>query len=96
MTTATTDNTKHVTCHACGKANRIPEERLTEQSVRDGDRRVVIRSVPTGVCTKCGEQILRCQATQWLEEILRERRDRGPDQRIEVPVFAFASASERP
>ena len=79
-------NYDYGTCHVCGG---VMEEGLTEQSARENDEWVVIRSVPTGVCTRCGEQIFRWQVTQRLEEILRERRNRVPDENIEVPVFAF-------
>ena len=74
------------TCHVCSAA---VEERLTDQSVRDGGEWVLIRSVPTGVCVRCGEQIFRLQITERLEEIVRQRKTRPPDVQIQVPVFAF-------
>jgi YgiT-type zinc finger domain-containing protein len=74
-------------CHVCGGAI---EERLTDQSVRDADEWLVIRDVPTGVCTKCGEQVFRWHVTERLEEITRQRKSTIPTQSIEVPVFAFS------
>ncbi len=73
-------------CHVCG--GRI-EECLTEQSIRDGDGWVLIRSVPTGVCTKCGEQVFRWQVTERLEEITSRRNEATPAECIEVPIFPF-------
>jgi YgiT-type zinc finger domain-containing protein len=73
-------------CHACG--GRV-EERLTEQSVRDGEAWVLIRAVPTGVCTRCGEQIFRLSVAERLEQITRQRERTAPSTCIEVPVYAF-------
>ncbi len=73
-------------CHVCG--GRI-EERLTDQSIRDGGDWVIIGSVPTGVCMSCGEQVLRWNVTERLETILKERENTTPASHIEVPVFAF-------
>jgi len=58
-------------CHLCGAAM---EERLTDQSVQEKDEWVLIRSVPTGVCTKCGEQIFQSQSSN------TGSLDRGGDQ----------------
>ncbi len=73
-------------CHLCGGQM---EERLTDQSVREQTEWVLIRSVPTGVCARCGEQILRSQVLERLEEIMLQRKHKEPDARIEVPVYAF-------
>ena len=73
-------------CHVC---NERIEERLTEQSIRDGDGWVLIRSVPTGVCTKCGEQVFRWQVTERLDQISSQRESTTPAECIEVPVFSF-------
>jgi len=73
-------------CHACGERM---EERLTDQSLQDEGEWVLIRSVPTGVCTRCGEQVFQGQVLERLEQILQERKLRRPEVRIEVPVFAF-------
>ena len=73
-------------CHVCG--SRV-EEQLSEQTVRAGQEWILIESVPTGVCTKCGEQVLRWEVISRLEEILRQRNDKTPDSCIQVPVFAY-------
>jgi YgiT-type zinc finger domain-containing protein len=73
-------------CHVCG--NPV-EERCIDHSVRDGDAWLLIRGVPTGVCTKCGEQILRWQVLGRLEELTSRSAGTAPVDRIEVPVFAY-------
>jgi len=73
-------------CHLCGGHM---EERLTDQSVQEQGEWVLIRSVPTGVCTKCGEQVFCSQVLRRLEEILSQSKQRKPEVHIEVPVFAF-------
>jgi YgiT-type zinc finger domain-containing protein len=74
------------TCHVCGGTI---EERLTEQSVRIDCGWVLTRAVPTGVCCKCGEQIFRWDVAERMEEIVRQGGQTPPDDRIEVPVFAY-------
>ncbi|MDM8004608.1 MAG: YgiT-type zinc finger protein [Phycisphaerae bacterium] len=73
-------------CHVCG--GRM-EERLTNQSFEEAGEWVLIRSVPTGVCIRCGEQIFRANVLERLEQIRQERKLREPEVHIEVPVFAF-------
>ena len=73
-------------CHVCGGTI---QEGLTEQTVRAGDEWILVRSVPTGVCLKCGEQIFRWDVTSRLEEIVSQRANHEPAQHIRVPVFAF-------
>lgn len=73
-------------CHACeGKV----AEKLVDQMVQEAEDWILIRSVSTGVCTQCGEKILRSQVIVQLEQILNDRDGRAPDQCIQVPVFAF-------
>ena len=73
-------------CHQCGG---LMEERGTEQSVQEGDEWILIRNVPTGVCTRCGEQTFRWDVMERLDEIVRQRRQNTPAARLELPVFAF-------
>jgi len=73
-------------CHVCG--GRM-EERLTSQGFEEEGEWVLIRSVPTGVCTRCGEKVFRGNLLERLEQIRQERKLRQPEVRIEVPVFAF-------
>jgi YgiT-type zinc finger domain-containing protein len=74
------------TCHVCGSPI---EERFTEQSVRTDGSWILIRSVPAGACSKCGEQIFRWDVAERMEHIVQQRDEAAPDQRIEVPVFAY-------
>ena len=73
-------------CHVCGGEM---VERMTDQSISEADEWLLVRGVPTGVCTRCGEKILRWQVAQRLEAIVQHRNQTGPAARIEVPVFAF-------
>jgi len=40
---------------------------------QEAENWILIQSVPTGVCTKCGEQVLRGQVVAKSEQIQRER-----------------------
>ncbi len=73
-------------CHACG--GRV-EERLVEHGVQAGDGWLVIRSVPTGVCIRCGEKILRWDVAERLEAIVNRRSEREPADHIDVPIFSY-------
>jgi YgiT-type zinc finger domain-containing protein len=73
-------------CHVCGS---VMAERMTDHGVHEADQWLVIRNVPTGVCTRCGEKILRWQVVQGLEELVKRRNETRPASRIEVPVFVF-------
>ena len=75
-------------CHVCGATI---EERNVDHSVQDGQDWLLIRAVPTGVCTRCGERVLRWQVAERLEEIPRRRRQVAPTEAITVPVFTFAA-----
>lgn len=61
-----------------------------DQSVQDGQDWLLIRAVPTGVCTRCGEQVLRWPVAERLEEITRRRTQVSPAEAITVPVFPFS------
>ena len=73
-------------CHICGAP---VEERLRDHSIQADNEWLLIRSVPTGVCTKCGEQTFRLEVAQRIEEILNKRAQEAPTGRIEVPVFSY-------
>jgi YgiT-type zinc finger domain-containing protein len=73
-------------CHVCGEEVR---EQIIDQTVRAGSDWLLIRSVPTGVCSKCGEQILQWSVLQRLEQLTNSRNSAKPIEKIEMPVFAF-------
>lgn len=74
------------TCHVCGG---VMKERMIDHTLGEADDWLVVRDVPTGVCTKCGEKILRWEVLRRLEEIVQQRNQALPLSLIEVPVFAF-------
>lgn len=82
-----TMNYDYGTCHVCGGQ---VEERTIDHSIHDNEEWLLIRGVPTGVCKKCGEQILRWNVAERLEQITRQRRQATPTEAISVPVFPFA------
>jgi YgiT-type zinc finger domain-containing protein len=73
-------------CHLC---SGTVDEKTVDHTMHAGDEWILVRSVPTGVCTKCGEQILRWQVTEKLEQIISQRGNQMPETRIEMPVFAY-------
>jgi YgiT-type zinc finger domain-containing protein len=65
------------------------EERMTDHSTQVNGDWLLIRHVPTGTCTRCGEQIFRADVLQRLEEIVHGKNQQSPEASIQMPVFAF-------
>jgi YgiT-type zinc finger domain-containing protein len=62
------------------------EERKIVHTVRHRGRIVVIAGVPAGVCSVCGDVLLRPDTVRRLETILAESRE--PDRT--APVYEYA------
>lgn len=73
-------------CHVCGSP--VKEERR-DHSVRTGGEWLLIRGVPTGVCSRCGEQILRLEVAERMERIVQRDSEEPPADCIEMPVFSY-------
>jgi YgiT-type zinc finger domain-containing protein len=77
-------------CHVCGEQMR--EKRINQDYWLKG-KLLVIESVPTGVCARCGEKIVRADVGKDLLTLL-QTVGRTPKRRtLEVPVFKYVKAA---
>lgn len=68
--------------------------RVTERKVRVDHRAkqtlTVVRNVPVGVCTRCGERYYKAEVLHQLDRIAKEKI--GAIGRIQVPIADYARA----
>ena len=74
-------------CYFCGGS---VEERLLPREIRWGGKLLVFEGVPVGVCTQCGEKVLKPEVAKSLDRVLAERRK--PMRTMRVPVYGYEPA----
>jgi YgiT-type zinc finger domain-containing protein len=74
-------------CHVCGGS---VTERLIKQEFWVKGRLLVIEGVPTGVCTRCGEKVVRADVGQQLARLVEHSSSLRKARTLTVPVFRFA------
>lgn len=73
-------------CHVCGEQMR--EQRVNQDFWLKG-KLIVIESVPTGVCPRCGEKIVKAEVGQQLMSLITNLH-RAPKQKtLAVPVIKY-------
>jgi YgiT-type zinc finger domain-containing protein len=83
---ANTMKRKYGDCFYCGGA---VEERLLQRELRWKGELYIIENVPVGVCTQCGEKIIKPGVAKELDKILTKHEK--PTKTIKVPVYRFKS-----
>ncbi len=76
---------KELECEYCDGV--IQQKKVTVEHWYEG-KLVIIRDVPVGVCTECGERYYEAATLEQLDAIARESESAA--ERISVPVMAFA------
>ena len=71
-------------CFYCGGA---VEERFLPREVRWQGQLFIFEDVPMGVCTQCGEKVLKPEVAKFMDRVLRERRQ--PARVMQVPVYQY-------
>jgi len=71
-------------CFYCGGA---VEEKLVPRELRWEGRLFVFENVPMGVCTQCGEKVLKPDVTKSIDKILEDKGK--PAKIIQVPVYEY-------
>jgi len=74
-------------CHVCGEA--IAEKRVS-QGVWVKGKLVVIEGVPAGVCSQCGERVVRADVGRAIAELIGGLKRLRGTRTINVPVVRFA------
>ena len=75
---------KYSDCFYCGG---VVEERLCPREVRWQGQLFIFENVPLGVCTQCGEKVIKPEVAKSLDRIIHEHKK--PARVIEVPVYLY-------
>lgn len=76
---------KYSDCFYCGGA---VEERLMSREVRWRGRLFIFENVTMGVCTQCGEKVLKPEVAKAIDRIIQEQKK--PTKTIRVPVYSLS------
>ena len=77
-------------CHVCGE--RMQEQRINQDFWLKG-KLLVVESVPTGVCPRCGEKIVRADVGLDLMKLLQTVRRSTKRKTLAVPVIKYVKAA---
>ena len=77
---------KYSDCFYCGG---VVEERVMPREVRWEGVLFIIEKTPMGVCTQCGEKVLKPEVAKGIDRILQEKK--RPTKTIQVPVYQYKS-----
>ncbi len=75
---------KYSDCFFCGGA---VEERLMPREIRWQGTLFIIENVPMGVCTQCGEKVLKPEVAKTIDRMLHAKEK--PTTTIQVPVYRY-------
>ena len=73
-------------CHVCGSA--MTEKKVAQDLWLRG-RLIVIEDVPAGVCTQCGERIVKADVARGLAAIVDGSMPTEPARTLQVPVIKY-------
>ena len=74
-------------CHVCGEHI---EERRINLDFRIRGKLIVVEDVPAGVCTQCGEKVVRAEVGRQIARILEDSKRLRRARTLSVPVIHFA------
>lgn len=75
---------KYSDCFYCGG---IVKERLMSREVRWEGKLFIFENVNIGVCTQCGEKVLKPKVAKAIDRIIQEQKK--PKKTIQVPVYSL-------
>jgi len=78
---------KYSDCFYCGGA---VEEQLTPREIRWKGTLSIFEDVPMGVCTQCGEKVIKPEVAKAIDQLLQESKK--PARIIHVPVYQYESS----
>jgi len=71
-------------CYYCGG---VVKERLVPRELRWKGKLFVFENVPIGVCTQCGEKVIKPKVAKDIDHILEVNKK--PTKTIQVPVYQY-------
>lgn len=75
---------EYADCFYCDGAVK---ERNVTREIRWEGQLIVFENVPTGVCTQCGEGVLRPEVVKSIDAVIEARKK--PSRTLEVPVYEY-------
>ncbi len=78
--------TQYSDCFYCGGT---VEERRVPREVRWQGQLFIFEDVPLGVCTQCGEKVLKPEVAKSIDRILQGQKQ--PARMMQVPVYQYES-----
>lgn len=75
---------KYSDCFYCEGA---VEEQLMPRECRWKGKLFIFENVPMGVCTQCGEKVLKPEVAKAIDRVFQE--ERKPTKTIRVPVYQY-------
>jgi len=79
---------KYSDCFYCGG---VVEEQLIPREIRWKGELIIIEEVPVGVCTQCGEKMLKPEVVKAVDLVLQKKKE--PAKTIEVPVYRYSKVA---
>jgi YgiT-type zinc finger domain-containing protein len=74
-------------CHVCGE--QMLEKKIKQDFWVKG-KLIVIEAVPTGVCSQCGEKIVKAEVGRQLANLIGNFRRMPKQKSMQVPVIKYA------
>ena len=75
---------KYSDCYYCGGSVK---ERLIPREFRWRSKLFIFENVPIGVCTQCGEKVIKPKVAKDIDRILEENKK--PTKMLQVPVYEY-------
>ena len=77
-------NKKYSDCFYCGG---LVEEKFITREIRWKGQLFIVENVPVGVCTQCGEKVLKPDVAKTIDHIIQQQEK--PIKSIIVPVYSL-------
>ena len=77
---------EYADCFYCGGA--VKEQNVTRE-IRWEGQLIIFENVPTGVCTQCGEKVLKPQVAKSIDATIEAKKK--PSKMLEVPVYEYGT-----
>lgn len=80
---------KYSDCFYCGGTVK---EQLLPREIRCGGRLFIFENVSMGVCTQCGEKVLKPDVVKAIDHIVQKQME--PTKTIQVPVYSLLDSEK--
>ncbi len=71
-------------CFYCGG---LVKEAFVPRELRWQGRLFIFENVPVGVCTQCGEKVVKPEVAKTIDRVLKEQK--APTKTVQVPVYQY-------